>query len=118
VSGAEALADAGDTRQHFSGHDHRIGDRFELVEAVVTRAAIGAIVGFAEIPDQVPVPAADGCGVALDVAQQRAPGIRELAVALEHDAPLQEIGGRVNQHALGLESVAPGSSRFLLVVLQ
>ncbi len=37
---------------------------------------------------------------------------------LEHDPPLQEVGGRVDEHALGLEAVAPGAARLLLIVLE
>ncbi len=62
--------------------------------------------------------AADAGGVALHVAQEGAARVGQLAVALEHDAPLQEVGARVNQHAFRLEPVAAGASRFLLVVLE
>ena len=62
--------------------------------------------------------AADARRVALDVAQQRAPRVGELAVPLEHDPPLQEVRRRVDQHALGLEAVAPGAAGLLLVVLE
>ena len=44
--------------------------------------------------------------------------VRQLAVLLEHHAPLQEVGARVDQHALGLEPVAAGAARFLLIVLE
>ena len=44
--------------------------------------------------------------------------VGQLAVLLEHHAPLQEVGARVDQHALGLEAVAAGAARLLLVVLE
>ena len=62
--------------------------------------------------------APDPRGVALHVAQQRAPRIGQLAVTLEHDAPLQEVRRRIDQHALGLEPVAAGAAGLLLVVLE
>ena len=62
--------------------------------------------------------ATDARRIALDVAQQRAPRIVELAVSLEHHPPLHEVSGRVDEDALGFESVAAGTSRFLLVVLE
>ena len=61
---------------------------------------------FAEVADQVPVAAADACGVALHVAQQLARAVGQLAVLLEHEAPFHEVGRRVDEHALGLEAVA------------
>ena len=64
------------------------------------------------------MPAADAGGVALHVAQQRAPRVGQLAVPLEHHPPLEEVGARVDQHALRFEAVASGASRLLLVVLE
>ena len=64
------------------------------------------------------MPAADARGVALHVAQQRAPRLGQLAVPLEHHPPLQEVGGRVDQHALRFEAVAAGPPGLLLVVLE
>ena len=66
----------------------------------------------------MPVAAADAGGVALHVAQQAAPRVGQLAVALEHHPPLEEVRRRVDEHALRLEAVAPGSSRFLLIVFE
>ncbi len=44
--------------------------------------------------------------------------VGQLAVPLEHHAPLQEVRRRVNQQALGLEPVASRASGLLLVVLE
>ena len=60
----------------------------------------------------------DARGVPLHVAQERSTRIRQLAVPLEHDAPLEKVRRRVDQHALGLETVTTRSPRFLLVVLE
>ena len=118
MRGAEALADARDARQDLAREHDRIGDGLELVEAVVARAAVRLRVGLAEVADEMPMAAADARGVALDVAQQRPPRVGQLAVPLEHDAPLQEVGRRVDEHALGLEAVAAGAAGLLLVVLE
>ena len=118
VRGAEPLADARHARQDLAREHDRLGDGLELAEAVVARAAVGLRVALAEVADEMPVAAADARGVALDVAQQRAPRVGQLAVPLEHHPPLQEVGGRVDQHALGLEAVAPGAAGLLLVVLE
>ena len=40
-----------------------------------------------------------------------------LAVGLEHLPPADEVGARVDQHALGRQAVAAGAARLLLVVL-
>ena len=44
--------------------------------------------------------------------------VGQLAVALQHQPPLHEVGGRVDEHALGFEAVAPGAAGLLLVVLE
>ena len=62
--------------------------------------------------------APDARCIALDVAQQRAPRIVELAISLEHHPPLHEVSGRVDEDALGFESIAAGTARFLLIVLE
>ncbi len=64
------------------------------------------------------VAASDAAGVALHVAQQPARRVVELAAAFEHHAPLEKIGAREDQHALGFEPVAAGAACFLLIVLQ
>ena len=93
VRRAEALADARDAREDLA-RERAPGRR-------PTRARRGSSRrrrsrsrrdGLAEIGDQVTVPAADAGGVALHVAQQRRARVGELAVPLEHDAPLQEVG--------------------------
>ncbi len=61
---------------------------------------------------------ADTGDIALHVAQQASPLLAHLAVALEHHAPLEEVGGRRDEHALRLQPVAPGATRLLLIVLQ
>ena len=94
------------------------GHRLELAEAVVAGAAVVLGERLAEIADQALVAAADAGGVALDVAQQAAARVRQLAVLLEHHPPLEEVRARGDQHALGLEAVAAGAARFLLVVLE
>ena len=62
--------------------------------------------------------AADARGISLDVAKQLARRVGELAVALEHQPPLHEVGGRVEEHAFRLESVTAGTAGFLLIVLE
>ena len=115
---AEALPDARHAREDLAREHDRFVDGLELVEAVVARAAVGLRVGLAEVSDQMAMAAADARRVAFDVAEQRATRVGELAVALEHDAPLQEVGRRVDQHALRFEAVAPGAAGLLLVVLE
>ena len=66
----------------------------------------------------MPVAAADAGGVPLHVAHQRPARVGQLAVPLEHHPPFQEVGGRVDEHALRFEAVAPGAARFLLIVLE
>ena len=118
VRGAEALADPRHARQDLPRHGHRIGDALELAEAVIARAAVVLVEGLAEIADQPLVAAADAGRIALDVAQQPAARLRQLAVLLEHHAPFQEIRARGDQHALGLEPVPACPSRFLLIVFE
>ena len=72
----------------------------------------------AEIREQMLVAAADRRRVALHVAQQCAAGVGQLAVALEHDPPLEEVRRRVDEHALGFEAVAAGTAGLLLIVLE
>ena len=62
--------------------------------------------------------AADARCVPLHLPKQGAAGVGELAVLLEHRAPLHEVGWRVDQEALRLEAVAAGAPRLLLVVLE
>ena len=64
------------------------------------------------------VAAAHARRVALHLPQQRAAGVVELAVLLEHRPPFHEVGRRVNQQALGFESVAARAAGLLLVVLE
>ena len=44
--------------------------------------------------------------------------LAQLARQLHDPAPLQEVGGRVEQQALGVEAVAAGAAGLLLVVLE
>ena len=119
VRRAEALPDPRDTRQDLARQQHRLGDGFELAEAVVARLA-----GSARVASRRNIRRCGAWrqptrgGVALHVAQQAAPLDAQLAVALEHHAPLQEISGRGDQHALGFEAIASGAAGFLLIVLE
>ena len=45
-------------------------------------------------------------------------GVAQLAGQLHDPLPLEEVGGRVEQQALGVEAVAAGAAGFLLVVLE
>ena len=118
VRGAETLPDPRDARQDLARDDDRLGHRFQLAEAVVAGAAVVASDRPRRNSRRGAVPAADAGGVALHVAQQLAALGAQLAVPLEHHAPLQEVGGRVDEHALGLEAVAAGAAGLLLVVLE
>ena len=66
----------------------------------------------------MPVAAADARRVPLHLAKQRAAGVVELAVLLEHGPPFHEVGRRVDQQAFGLEPVTTRAARFLLIVLE
>src|SRR6185503_5388265 len=114
----ETLADTGDARQDLARDHDGLAHRLQLAKAVIASAAVFPGVLLAEVRDEMPMPAADAGGVALHVAQQRAPRVVQLAIALEHHAPLQEVGARIHEDALRFEAVAPGASRLLLVVLQ
>ena len=115
---AKPLADPRDAGQNLSRERHRVPNGLQLAQTVVTRLTPVSIVRLAEIRDDAPVPAADGGGIAFHVAHQRPPFGAELAVPLEHDPPLQKIRRRGDEHALGFESIAAGTSGFLLIVLE
>src|SRR5688572_33466126 len=66
----------------------------------------------------MPMAAADARRIPLHLAEQRAAGIIELAILLEHGPPFHEVGRRVNEQAFGLEPVSAGTARFLLVMLE
>ena len=118
VRGAKALADARDTRQDLSRDGDRVGYRFELAKAVIAGAAVVLGERFAEVTDQPLVAAADAGSVALDIAQQRAPRIRQLAVLFQHHPPLQEVGARRDQDAFGFEAITSRAAGLLLIVLE
>ena len=115
---AEALLDARHARADLLRQDQRIVDALDLAEADVAGAAVAALVGLAEVLDQRLVPALEGAGVALHLAQVGDVGFAQLARQLHDPAPLQEVGGRVEQQALGGEAVAAGAAGLLLVVLE
>jgi hypothetical protein len=96
----------------------RVGDRIELFQAPVARAATVASVALAEILDERAMAAARARRVSLHVAQQRPRAVAPLAVRLQHLTPAGEIAARINQHALGAEAVAARASGFLLIVLE
>src|SRR4029450_8555482 len=91
VGRAEALADPRDRREDLPRDRHRGGDALALAAPVTACAPTALREGLAEIADQALMAAADTGGVALDVAQQAAARLRQLAVLLEHHAPLEEI---------------------------
>ena len=66
---AEALLDARHARADLLRQDQRIVDALDLAEADVAGAAVGALVGLAEVLDERLVPALEGAGVALHLAQ-------------------------------------------------
>ena len=115
---AEALLDARHARADLLRQDQRIVDALDLAEADVAGAAVAALVGLAEVLDQRLVPALERAGVALHLAQVGDVGFAQLARQLHDPAPLQEVGGRVEQQALGGEAVAAGAAGLLLVVLE
>src|SRR5688572_4133337 len=90
----EALSNACDAGQNLSREDDRFANRLELAETVVARLARVTFVGFAKIPDDMTMPAAHPCDIPFHVAQQAATLGAELAVPLEHHAPLQEVRAR------------------------
>ena len=59
VRRAEALPDPRYAGEDLARHHRRFGDRLQLAEAEVAGAAVAALVGLAEIADEVPVAAAD-----------------------------------------------------------
>jgi hypothetical protein len=73
---------------------------------------------FAEVADEVPMPAADTRSVAFHLAKERTPRVRELVGLTQHGAPSGKVASGVDQDALGLQAVAAGATRFLLVVLE
>ena len=64
------------------------------------------------------MPAADAGRVALHVAHQRRRASVNSPFCSSIDPPLDEVARRVDQHALGFETVAAGAAGFLLVVLE
>src|SRR5690606_40700529 len=77
-----------------------------------------ALVGLAEVADEMTMAAADAAGVAFDVPEQLPGALGQFPVALEHEPPLHEVGGRVDEHALRLETIASGAAGLLLIVLE
>src|SRR5690606_37464983 len=118
VRRSESLADPRDARQDLPCHGYGVLDELELAQTDIAGAAVVLPVLLAEVIHQVTVAAPHRRGISLHVRQQTTRARRELAVALEHDAPLHEGGGRVAQHALGFEPIAAGPARLLLLVLQ
>ena len=64
------------------------------------------------------MPAPDARGVPFDVAHQRLARRRPFAVAFEHGPPAREVATGIDQQALGLQAIAAGAARFLLIVLE
>ena len=64
------------------------------------------------------MPAAGAGGVPFHVAQERPRAVGQLAVRFEHLPPSHEVGARVDEDALGLQPIASGASRFLLIVFR
>src|SRR5688572_18635428 len=118
VGGAEPLTDARHRRQNFSRDGGRIAHRLQFAQTEIARAAVGLAESFAEVADQALVPAADAARIALHVAQQRALRVGQFPVLLEHAAPADEIARGVGEDTFGLETVASGTSGFLLVMLE
>ena len=112
------LPDPRDARQDLLCERPRVGDRIELLEAPVARAAVVTVVRLAEILDQRAMAAPRPRGVALHVAQQGARALAPLAVGLEHLPPADEIAPGIDQHAFRRQPVAPRAARLLLIMLR
>ncbi len=118
MRGAKTLADARHGRQNFPGDGRRIGHRFEFAQTHVAGRAVCFQEALAEVADEHAVAARDARRVAVHVPHEQAPGLGPFSVALEQRAPLRKIGARIEEQALGRESVAPGAAGFLLIVLE
>src|SRR5262249_20904395 len=113
VARAPRLADARDARQDLPRDGRRIGDRVELLQAPVARAALIAGAALAEILDERAVAAARPAGVPFHVAEQRPRALRQLAALLEQLAPPGEVAPRVDQHAFGGQPIASRAAGLL-----
>ena len=118
VTDAPALAGPNDRRQDLLGERQRVADTLQLLEAPVAGVAGWALEGLAEVLHQHTVATAGASRVALDVAQQPSRVLRQLSALLQHLSPPGEVGAGVEQDALGLQPVAAGPARLLLVVLE
>src|SRR5580765_4465652 len=118
VRDPESLSHSRNTRQDLAGHDNGIRRGFELLQAVIAGAAVVALILLAKVCEQQTMATGNAGGIALDVAKQLARCVSQLAVALEHQPPLHEVGCRVNQEALGLQPVASRPPRLLLIMLE
>ncbi len=117
MADAPPLFHARDARQDLLRDDRGIRDRIQLLQAPVAGAALRASIRLAEVLHERAVAAPCAGRVALHVAQERAAAVGQLAVHLEHLPPADEVGARINEHALSRQPVAARASRFLLVVL-
>ena len=92
VRDAETLPDPRHAREDLARRDDGVGGRFQLVEAEVACAAALLRVAIAEVLGEVAMTAPNARGVAFHLPQQALAGVGELAVPLEHHAPLHEVG--------------------------
>ena len=122
VRRAEPLPDPRDARQNLAREHDRLGHRSRARRGrsrTPPQPSCLRRVAIAEVLGEMPVPAADARRRSAPSAAA-APSLASVSspLLLEHQAPLHEVGGRVDQHALGLEAVAPRASGLLLVVLE
>ena len=124
VLGAEALACAGDARKDLLRRNGGVCQPFDFVEADVACPAIRLCEFLAEIFGQFAVAAMDAGAKAAHVIEQIARGGDNLVGRrrlrrrfFNQRFPAHHVGGGIEQHAFGLQAVAPGAAGLLLVML-
>ena len=116
MANAPALAGTDDGRQNFLGQGDRVGHALQFFQAPIARATVLAVERLAKILDKEPMPASSAGRVSFHVSQQASCRIRQFTALLQHLAPACIVGTRVQQDTLGLQTVAAGPTRLLLVV--
>ena len=114
VAHAEPLLDAGHAGKNLLGHDGRVGDAFDFAQADVAGPAVGLLVGLVEMFRKELVPAGGHAGEALHLPQVLHLGGNDLRRFLgllgtlaQQRFPAHHVARRIQQHALGLQAVAP-----------
>ena len=121
---AETLSHSGHAGEDLLGHHGGVGQAFDLAQADVAGPAVGRVVGLVEMLGEVFVPAHGHAGITLHLAEVFQVGRGDLfrllglgGAFLHERFPAHDVGRRIQQYAFGLQPVAAGSARLLLVVL-